>query len=84
MAKEIQEERGLVDFVAGINGQEKGFTAAQIATAYRAALQDFVQRKTSRNNSAQVSDLLKGALAARKQELAEKEELTSQMVKEWY
>lgn len=61
-----------------------GFTGAQIASAYKAALADFVSRKTNRQSVAEISKLLQGALQARRQELCEKDGLSAQKVSDYF
>ena len=66
------------------NTSEEGMDAAQLCLAYQAALKDFVSGKTSRESVCEVSRLLSGALAARKQMLSEKEGLSAQRCHDFY
>ncbi len=80
------EERGLavecLRFEAGDSGA--GLTASEIAIAYKAALLDFVGGKTTRVSTDEVVRLLVGALKARKQELAEVGDLSTNRIKQYF
>lgn len=74
----------LADFVTQTNDEGYGLTGAQIAAAYKAALSDFVLRKTNRSSIAEVSKLLCGALQARKQQLAEQNDSSSHRIENYF
>jgi hypothetical protein len=74
----------LPDVVASFSSTEGGLTAAQVGRAYKAALADFVGGKTSRGAVKEVSRLLAGALAARRQQLAEEGDLSSNRIATYY
>jgi len=84
MVPESQEERSLVAANAQFSQSKASLTAADIAIAYKAALSDFVRGKTTRQNTSEVSSLLSGALAARKQQLLEEKDLSSMHVKNYF
>lgn len=63
---------------------EEGLTSAQICTVYQATLADFVGGKTNRKSVSEIIKLLAGALAARKQMLAERDSLTSQRCHQFF
>ncbi len=65
-------------------GDGETLSAFQIGAAYKAALADFVLGKTNRKAIAEVSRLLAGALAARRQELMERDELSSSRLHNFY
>lgn len=84
MVSKSSEVGKLTALVNGTAESEGGFTGAQIAAAYKAALSDFVLRKTSRAAIAEVSRLLVGALLARRQELAEAENMSTHRLMNYY
>ena len=63
---------------------EEGLTSAQLAKAYKAALSDFVCGKTNRKSVAEVNRLLSGALAVRRQLLAERDGLNTNRCHSFY
>jgi len=84
MAVEVSEKRALVDLCNEFGKAEGCLTAAQIAAAYKAALVDFVGGRTSRASVTAVLATLRGALDARRAQILEEEEASSQRVKNYY
>ena len=84
MVAEDQAKGKLPALFAELSQQNSGLTGPEIALAYKAALSDFVSRKTSRAAIAEVSRLLSGSLAARRQELQEQEGLSAHRLSSFY
>jgi hypothetical protein len=84
VAKKTEAKRNLVTFCDGAAKAEGNLTAADIASAYKASLLDFVRGEASRHSVATVSTLLKGALDSRKQELMELEDSPAKGVNQYF
>lgn len=83
--RKSEASRGLADILDGKSATEdEGLTAAQIAAAYKAALADFVHGKTNRKSLSELGKMLSGALAARRQLLAERDGPTANRFQNQY
>lgn len=73
------DDRRLAALDVEFGRSKEMLTSAEIAMAYKAALSDFVRGETTSSAIKEVRGLLDGALASRRQHLAEERESNKQI-----